>query len=236
MRLPCTLAAIVSVLSFASRPAVAGDLNAHAQCTGPGQVSITWEFYEFEWAIAGHPEWVGYDFMRRSIADCGVWTRLNAAIVPRVFGQTHGGTFVDASAGSAVAWEYRVVPVDASRQPVILLSPHCEPPCVPFSWASCPQASAPLLVGTAITHGGSGGMIFLQGCANSCYGNFYIYGELEEAIRPYANTGTVLRFFGTAGCGSVEGCAMDVTAFEPSNCVITPARRATWGSVKQQYR
>lgn len=235
IRFAATLAA-VCITAVLTRPSHAGDLNAYASCSGPGQVAIAWQFYEFDGGPAGHPEWVGYDFMRRSIADCGDWTRLNADIVPRVFGQTHSGTFIDASAGSAVAWEYRVVPVDAARQPVILLSPHCEPPCVPFAWASCPQASAALFVGKAVTFGGPGGMVFLERCAATCYGGFYVTGPLEEAIRAHANTGTVLRIFGTAVCGSVEGCSLEASAFEVSNCSITPAQRATWGSVKQQYR
>lgn len=223
------------LLLLAAVPARAGDLNAYATCTGPGEVSLTWEFWEYPGGAVGRPEWVGYDMMRRSVADCGDWVRLNPEIVPRIVGQTHGGVFVDASAGSSVTWEYRVVPVDAAHQPVIMLSPDCEPPCVPLSWASCPEASAPIALGRVTDHGQPGGFIFIEPCAGSCWGSFYLGGPLLESVRPYAGTGTVLRFFGVAGCGSVEGCALEVQAFEVSNCSITTAPTPSWGQLKLRY-
>lgn len=234
---PATLAAIALLLAFALAPAAAraGDLNSFATCTGPGQVSLTWEFWEYPGGAAGRPEWVGYDMMRRSVADCGEWVRLNPEIVPRVVGQTHGGVFVDASAGTAVTWEYRVVPVDAAHQPVIMLSPDCEPPCVPLSWASCPEASAPIVVGRVIEFGSPGGFLFIEPCAGSCWGNFYVTGALLESVRPYAGTGTVLRLFGVGVCGSVEGCSVEVQSFELSNCAITPAPSSSWGRLKLRY-
>lgn len=153
-----------------------------------------------------------------------------------VIAQTHGGVFVDADAGNAITWERRVVPVAVNRQPVILPSPHCDPPCVPFAWASCPQASAAMVVDSAITLGRPGGMSFLQPCVGTCFGSSCIRGELEEAIRPYANTGTVPRMFGGSESGSVERSALHVTAFEVSDCAIVPAARSTWRRPELRYR
>jgi hypothetical protein len=127
-------------------------------------------------------------------------------------------------------YEYRVVFVDASRQQVTI--PDCFD-CQRFGYATFPAFSAPMVEGTLQDLGWA---FYITNCPNTCFGPFYISGPVMDSLRPYVGTGQALRFWGTAGCGTLEGCSLQVESFELAACGPTPARRSSWGQVKTLYR
>ena len=227
------LAAAMSLLFTAGR-ATAGDLNATAGCDPSNRVLVEWSFYETPGNPVNRPEWTGYDVYRRDVAGCSAWTRLNDAVIPRVVGASHGGSWLDAPPAFTTLYEYKVVPVDAAGNAVVMPYPDCEPPCVSHTWASCPALSAPLTVGTIGPD--MGWAVVVQPCGDGCWGGFYVAEPGASALRPYAGTGTVLDLFGTEYCGTVEGCGMNLQRFAPDGCGPTAGLRRSWGGLKLRYR
>jgi hypothetical protein len=228
----CALLAAVA-LAVPATPAGAGALSTYASAASPTQILVRWSWWEDANQPTGHPEWVGYDLVRRAVATCGAWTRLNPDVIARVPGQSQELSFLDTSPTSATAYEYRVRLVDSNRDELFLLSPACGSPCSPPSFAMCPDLSAPLIEGTVEDWGWA---VFVIGCASGCWGGFYISNPEANLLRPYAGTGQVVRIYGQSGCGTVEGCGMSLDHFELGGCDATPARRATWGTLKSRYR
>src|SRR6185436_729884 len=67
-----------------------------------------------------HPEWVGYDVLRRGVATCEDFVRVNDAIIPRLAGQTHERYWGEVIPSTGVVYEYRVIAVDADHQQIFL--------------------------------------------------------------------------------------------------------------------
>jgi len=210
--------------------ATAGTYAVSASCDNSNVISVSWTFYEYPPNPTGHPEWVGWDVYRQSLTDCGSFVRVSSSPFARTPGATEGFTFTEAAPSQGTTFKYRVIPVDASRNEVNL-GANCEF-CAPNGWVSCPELSAPLTQGTLTDIGWA---LLVNPCAGSCYDAFYI-SPIPESLKPFAGTDTGLRLFGSAGCGTVEGCALTVDHFDVVNCGPVPALRASWGRVKATYR
>lgn len=160
----------------------------------------------------------------------GQLRQVNDAIIPREVGQDHTRYFAQVAPAPATLYEYWILPVDVNREPAY--------PCCGFcsscnAFASCPESSAPVAVGTLEDWGWA---IFVNSCAGSCYPSGYIYQEpIMDELRPYVGTSTAFRFFGAIGCGSVEGCSLRIDRWEFATCV-TPVVTRTWGQLKTIYR
>jgi hypothetical protein len=205
-----------------------------SQCTGTAanpQVTVAWDFYE-------HPpdqfpaEFVGYDVLRRGSIECGPFVRLNADIIPRAAGPFFPHRWLDATSVPGVAYDYRVIPVDANRVPVSI--PSCD--CYTEFWTSCPQPTTPVVQGTIVEDWGWA--LAVAPCPDSCYPSVYIdYGPMVEELRPFVGTGTMFRFYGEVSCGTVEGCVLTVDhGYEAAACGSTPSRPVSWGQIKASYR
>ena len=222
------------LLSGLAGPARAGFMSSSAECTGAQQITFSWNWYEFDGYITARPEWVGYDVLRRPINACTPYERINAEIVPRTVGESHARALVDAPPSTGETFEYKAIPVDANREPVIMLMPDCEPPCSRPAWASCPANSAPLVVGLVVDWGWT---LAVQPCPNSCYWHYYLAnGAIEQELRDQGRVGTIVALYGTGFCCGIEGAAMDPTSWASGECVPTAARRSTWGELKTIYR
>ena len=230
---PLHLAAAIVLLLASPASTLAGSFESSAETASPTQIAVRWTFTEDPAAIVAHPEWVGYDVCRRPVADCGAWVRLNDAPFPRVVGQTHGGSLLDTPPATSTMYTYRVFPVDAQHAPVALLYPDCDPPCSPPVFASCPDLSAPTIVGTVSDWGWA---VFLTPCANGCWSSCYVNGPLAGPLRPYIGTGQVVCVFGRMACGTTEGCSLTPDHFELGECGATPVQRGSWGRLKSHYR
>ena len=229
-----TLRAATALAALAAFPVAcgAGTLSASASCTGPSEISFSWTYFENPANPTGHPEWVGYDVMRRSLTDCAAFVRVNTNVYPRTPGVTETFTYTEAAPASGTTFQYWVVMVDANRQAVYLDPVSCD--CsAHYGWASCPAFSAPLTQGTLHDLGWA---LNVEPCAGTCYSGFYFTGPRADELRPYAGTATVLRLYGSAGCGSVEGCAIDIDHYDIMACGPTPVHSSTWGRVKAIYR
>jgi len=226
---------VLSVLFTGARDhCFAGSLEAGASCADSSSISVHWTFYDDPLNPVAYPEWVGYDVMRRSLSECGPYVRVNADPLPRVVGATHSHVFTEAPPARRTTYEYRVIPVDAQRQPVIIDRISCDNCGLATGWASCPERSAPLTQGTLEDWGWT---LFVHPCPDGCYPGFYLADhQAVVELRPYAGTGTTLSFYGRAACGSVEGCAISIDRYEEVPCGPTPVARPTWGRLKLVYR
>jgi hypothetical protein len=209
----------------------AGTLLAQAGCADGTHITVFWSFTENPAEPTGHPEWVGYDVERRPLASCGAYERLNAAPFPRTPGVSENFQYMEIAPATAAMFEYRVVPVDALRQPVAL-GFDCDF-CSYVAWASCPDLSAALTQGTIEDIGWA---VLVHPCPDGCYRSFYVENPEADALRPYAGTATVVRLFGFPFCGTVEGCGMHVDHFDLAPCAPTPTLPSTWGRIKAGYR
>ena len=198
-----------------------GAIFGGAVCGSGNTVDVQWTFLED--SPYGHPEWVGYDVFRRAIDPCGAFVRLNADIIPRGDGN-HSRSFTDTPPASGVAYEYKVVPVDASRNPLSFYG------VLGDFFMSCPDGSAAIAHGTIEDIGWA---LLVHPCAESCGGG-YIENPPDD-LQAYAGTGEAVRIFGHVGCGTVEGCAIQVDRFEPAACVPVPTEPTTWGNLKARY-
>ena len=222
------LAAVLFDSSPEANAQITGALHAGASCAGT-EVSFAWTFVEHHETPTQHPEWVGYDVLRRSLGDCGAFVRVNAEPFPRVFGATHAHAYVEVPPLPGVTYQYRVILIDSERNEISLGS-DCD--CgASEGWAGCPDG--PLTVGTLEDLGWA---LLVTPCPESCYGGFYFEGPLVEELRPYAGSESVFRFFGEEYCGTVEGCGMDVTSYELSACGPVQAASTTWGRLKALHR
>ncbi|MFI5370896.1 MAG: hypothetical protein ACHQ52_04995 [Candidatus Eisenbacteria bacterium] len=209
-----------------------GLLSTSATCPDGQHFVVTWDWSEYS-PTPPYPEWVGYDILRHVSGSCDPFVRVNPESFPRLAaGQSE--TFTEPAPALLTTYEYRVVPVDASHQQVILSSVDCNPPCVQSVWVSCPQGSAPLTFATVVDWGWT---VFLQPCTGSCWPSFYVGNSpMALELRAYIGTGQVFEFFGDAACGSVEGCSINVTHYDLAGCGPTPTERPSWGRVKTIYR
>jgi len=228
------VAVLVSVpLVMIAHIARAGTLSTWATHPDAATITVHWNFYEDPMNPSGHPEWVGFDVLRRSTADCSYFTRLNDQPFPRVLDQPASGSYDDATAVPFTPYEYRIVLVDAARNPVTVGVSDCEP-CNQSVWASRIDAQAPATVGTLQDGGWA---VFLTPCDHGCWPAVYIENP-PEGLRAYADGSTVVSLFGTISCGSVEGCSLALDQFVASAACDPPlpVRSTTWGGLKQLYR
>ena len=231
-RLRLTGLAILILLVGPANRGDAGVIRAGAACND-GSASFHWDFFEDPQSPTGHPEWVGYDVLRRSLTECGGYVTVNAQPFPRVQGESQSFTYDEVPPATSTMFEYRIVCVDADRQPVQLDYAACEGCAFALGWASCPLHSAPLTVGTLEDWGWA---LSVHPSDPACYQSFYFdQSAVVEALRPYAGTDATIRFYGDGGCGTVEGCAMRVDRYEVANGP-TPVRAASWGRLKTIYR
>jgi hypothetical protein len=223
--------ALASILLLAggTRPAHAQFpfISAYPSCS-PDSSYVVWSVFDPEHS---HPEWVGFDVMRRVLPGCDELVRANAEIIPRLPDAGYSIGFGEPSGGMTI--EYRVVPVDASRQAVPLGAGFCSP-CV--AYANCPPFSSPITEGTLQEL--APGFVHVIACPGSCYPSPYFEGGVPADLAPHVGTGTAIRIFAPIGCGSVEGCfiyGVDVDHWEIGTCV-TPTAARTWGQLKTIYR
>jgi hypothetical protein len=227
-------AACLALGAAGSRTGYAQDFNlfAYSACaiatSDPDSNYVFWTTFDPNNDPYAYPDWVGYDVMRR--AGCGPEERVNADIIPRQVGMSHSAYFATEAPGG-VLYEYRVVPVDADRQPVLIGPAFCSP-CNVF--VACPRDATPITIGTLTDLGWA---LLVTPCPEGCYPSAYFEGAFADELRPYAGTGTAFRFFGTLSCGTVEGCALiiDHWALAPS-CGATPTSKGSWGRLKTIYR
>jgi hypothetical protein len=157
--------------------------------------------------------------------------RVNDAIVPRNLVAVDSHSLLDPGATPGVAYYYRVIPVDANRDPVVL--PLCD--CITDVWTNCPPGSTPALRGAVDSDWGWA--LAIVACSESCYPIVYFEDpDMVAALRPFVGTGMTFDFYGVIGCGSVEGCAIDLTGYEEAACGSTPSRTSSWGELKAVYR
>lgn len=231
---PAVVTAVV-LLAAIRLKSDAGELITRASCANGSQVSLEWTFAETETPVA-YPEWIGYDVYRRPLPGCGPFVRVNAQPFPRMFGTTHSHSLSETPPEPARTYEYRVAPVDASRNEVQLVDGRfsCSP-CIRNVWTNCPELSAPMIQGTLVD------FIWTLGvspCAGSCYPSVYLENWSEfKGLAALAGTDTVVHFYGRINCETVEGCGMTVERYEVAPCRgTTPVVRATWGRLKTLYR
>ncbi len=228
---------IVAFLIAVPIPASHAGLQTNgASCTGPQEITFAWNWHEYPAYPSGHPEWVGWDVLRRPIDTCGPFERINAVSFPRPYGESHSHSLVDTPPVTGETYEYQAIPVDADRNRVWgFVYPECDSPCAPPTWASCPEASAPLTIGEVQDWQWA---LFVQPCAGSCYPGFHLPpGAVEQELRAQGRIGTGVKLYGLAGGWGVEGPSVDPTGWEPGGCDdITPIGRTTWGALKTIYR
>ena len=220
--------ALVSLLFLAggSRPAHAQfpAISAYPACLTDSSY-IVWSVYD---PAQDHPEWAGFDVLRRVLPGCADFVRMNAEIIPRLPGPGYVTGFGEPASGKAV--EYRVVPVDLNRQPVSLGPGFCSP-CNAF--ANCPPFSSPITVGTLAEL--ATGFVYVIPCPGTCYPSAYFAGGVPAGLAPYVGTSTAFSLFGDISCGGVEGCSLTADHWQLSSCV-TPAVTRSWGQLKAIYR
>ncbi len=210
-----------------------GWLSSSASCEDSVRVTLRWTYY-YSPSDPYESEWVGYDVYRRSIDPCSDYVRVNDEPFPRTVGATHSHTFVDEPPATRQMFQYRIVSVDKNRNQTGVPPWECDP-CERSVWASCPEFSAPVTHGTLEDGGWA---LRLTPCPGSCYQSAYVSdGLFMSELRALAGTGTAVEFFGAIGCLSVEGCSVGIEHYEVVDCdVITPVKRASWGSLKLHYR
>jgi hypothetical protein len=227
-------ALVIAVMAIAPL-AHAGYLDQTAGCPEGVHIVVQWSWYETPGSPVDYPQWVGYDVLRRIAGTCDSYVRLNDQSFPRIVGQSHSGSYTEVAPAMHTTFEYRVVPVDASHQPVIMSSVDCEPPCIHYASASCPDLSGPTAIGTVSQN--LGWTVTITPCGGTCWYSFYVTGQSAiDALVPYAGTGQVFAFYGGFGCGGIEGCGLAVTRFDPADCGPTPAQSSSWGRLKTLYR
>jgi hypothetical protein len=217
---------VLSLLALLTLPSLAAAqtfLNVDAQSTD-SNVHVTWMLQEGSHS-PGYPEWTGFDVVRRSVGDCGPSVTVNSEPFPR----TASNEYFEVPPPGKM-YEYRVVFVDANRQPVSI--PDCFD-CQRFGYATFPAFSAPMVQGTLQDLGWA---LYVTNCPNMCFGPFYVSGPVMETLRQYAGTGQAVRFWGSASCGTLEGCSLAVDHYELAACGVTPTRRSSWGELKTLYR
>ena len=222
---------ITALVAAAPRMSHAGQLSANASCADGSHISFTWTFFEDPSHPTGHPEWVGYDVLRRDQATCGALVRVNAVPYARS-GATETFTYAETPPAPTTTYQYEVILVDASRQQLFLDPASCD--CSAHDgWASCPEFSGPVTQGTLLDLGWA---LQVQPCADGCGPSVYITGPQSLPLERFAGTPQVVRFFGQTACGSIEGCALTLDHYELAACGPTPVARHTWGQVKAIYR
>lgn len=232
MARPALLAVVsVTVLTAGTAGAQGYTLSAYPYAADPESLYVIWTTSEPP-GPDPYPAWVGYDVLRRAAGqgECewANFVRVNDTIIPREVGQTHTRSFGERAPSTATLYEYRVLPVDANRQPAYPCCGFCAP-CNVF--VSSPASSAPIAVGVIEDWGWA---LYVNPCPGTCPGGYFEQGPVDE-LRPYAGTGTAFRLFGTIGCGTTEGCALNVDRWEITSCV-TPTVPRTWGALKTIYR
>lgn len=227
------LSAFAVALAALPGPVLASGYLTTTATSGAGTTaSVHWEWSQIPDSPADPAAWVGYDVLRRPAAPCGEFVRITPTPVLRMPGVSEAFTIQDALPASAALYQYRVVPVDAQRNALTLGWQVCDQ-CVWNAWVSGPDLSAPIVVGTLLDMGWA---LQVQPCGDGCYPLGYVDREWATTLRPYAGTGTVLAIYGTATCGTVEGCAFVVDHVAATACTVTPARASTWGRLKAAYR
>lgn len=226
-----TLAIVIAVVSLLFL--AGGSRSAHAQFPAvsayPACISdssyVVWSVYDPD---QGHPEWVGFDVLRRVMPGCN-FARANDQIIPRPAEPGYTIGFGEPASGKAI--EYRVVPVDLNRQEVLLGPGFCSP-CNAF--ANCPAFTSPITAGTLVEL--AVGFVYVIPCPGTCYPAPYFEGGVPAGLAPYVGTSTALSIFANIGCGGVEGCSLSaVDHWQVTSCV-TPVANRTWGQLKAIYR
>ncbi|HKQ58710.1 MAG TPA: hypothetical protein VJY35_12650 [Candidatus Eisenbacteria bacterium] len=219
--------ALASILLIASgsRPAHAQfpSISAYSTCS-PDSAYVVWQTFD---PAHAYPEWAGFDVFRRALPGCDELVRLNQEIIPRLTEAGYSLAFGEPST-SATA-EYRVLPVDASRQTVFI--PGFCSPCNAF--VNCPPNSGPITEGTLVELAPQ--FVYVIPCPGTCYPSPYLANGVPSELVPFIGTPTAFRFFGQVGCGGVEGCVLNIDHWEPATCV-TPTAARTWGQLKTIYR
>jgi hypothetical protein len=224
---------LVALSTAVTCRALAGSFTGYVN--NPDSVTIAYSFgyWDDPNLPADHPEWVGFDVYRRTVADCGPTVRVNLVPFPREPGHSYSYTYTESPPAQRTLYEYWAVFVDADRNPVFFSSPPCYP-CASNAYGTSPPLSAVATKGTLEDWGWT---LALVPCATTCYPRVYLGGCCMSDLQPYVGTPTVVGLFGSIACGTVEGCALNVDHFELSGCEgPTPVRSTSWGRLKLLYR
>jgi hypothetical protein len=234
LRLPASLVAplpglfVIALLATPASSAVV--FLSGAACGANDQVDVSWTFDDDPSNPVQLPQWIGYDVWRADAADCKGSVLLNSEPIPRTPGPHSEGVWHDATALPGTSYLYQIIPVDANRIQVVI--PGCE--CSLAAWSNCPATTA-ALQGTIAQDWGFA--LAIQACPGSCWpGVYFEDAEMIAQLRPFVGTGTTFDFFGTIGCGSVEGCFLAIEGYQEAACGPTPADATSWGHLKAIYR
>ena len=225
------LFAIAACLLLTAAPARAQYpyVSAYATCFSPDSFYVIIPQFDPYADPYAYPNWMGFDILRSALPGCGAPERINADIIPRVFGTTtyyFGGT----APSPGTLYVYSVQPVDADHQ-LVSIPGFCQP-CVAYE--TCTPAVTPFTVGTLTDIGFA---VLVNPCPGSCYPSAYVEKPQATPLLPYVGTSTIVRLYGQANCGTVEGCSLTLDHFDIGPCEgITAASSRTWGQVKIRYR
>jgi hypothetical protein len=229
--LALALAAGASLFPGTARPD--STVLASIDCSDSTRVVVQWTFVADPTLPVLPGQWTGWDVERRTVADCGAWERATVTPFAHTPDRTESFTFTEPPARMRTTYQYRLVMVDAQRRPLVPAPGECYD-CNPMLYAACPIASAPLTHGTAFDLGWA---VFVFPCTGSCFTSLDVEGAAADPLRPFAGTGTAVRLYGIPGCGTIEGCALQLDHFDVPSCdAIVPAAPATWGRLKLRYR
>jgi len=204
-----------------------------------GTASVTLQIHVVDqpgdWPIH-NPELVGFDVYRKTTAldangKCTSETvRLNADPFPRLALPNYGYQLVDVGLAQRTQYSYRVVPVDAARQPNINQGDF-------ETWYATEFVNfgaAPLGEGTF--EGMWPWDLYVWGCPGACGtdGPARALPEAEEVLQ-----GGYYRYFGHIEQygGPLGGVwRLVVESVQPMECTTLAVEPTTWGLVKSRYR
>lgn len=214
---------VVLAQSVSAQPPTTSWALLDAACQGSGnQVQL----HAFD--AGEHPELVGFHFYRRAAGDCAR-VRVTETPVVRIPNTSTIYTVTDPGVPAAIAQGYSMTAVDEDGNEVDGYQLFTLPNSNLHDIASCDGA----YLGTG-TLQDDGWALSFDPCPSTCV-EFYYAEHFPPALRDLADTGTVVRLYGTFHCGSVEGCLAQVTSYEITACTVG-VERQVWGDVKRRYQ
>lgn len=225
------------LLLLVSGPALArSDLHLDG-VRGPASVTLQIRVQDEpgDWPIQ-NPELVGFDVFRTTTAldgngRCSQQTvRLNADPFPRLAIPAYEHQLIDAGLAERTLYSYRVVPVDAERQPNYH-SYDFE------TWYSSESVNfGPALLGEGVFEGMWLWDLYVWACPGACG-----YGGPARALPQAGNVldGRYYRYYGSVEQygGPLGGVWRQVIeAVEPMECTTLAVEPTNWGLLKTRYR
>jgi len=199
-----TLVVALVYSSLALAQGNGGVLHLSAVCDGSDNV-VTINVQD----QGGLPELVGFDIFRQKLGDCDnqEFIRITDQPLSRTYNESFTVAVIDDAIEPETMYCYRVKGVDGNREEIASLWPaYFEPDGIFTACASC--GLAPIAQGTLLDGGWT---YFVTPCGGACYGGWASWIEAwasnpEIDFAALAVAGDTHIFYGTIGCGTVEGC------------------------------